>query len=75
MLLQSFKTTNKTWSGRVKAGKDLICYDVREMLNVDDVVDAKCDDATENYDEDYVEVYDDTVSDLSEPVTNILLDY
>ena len=46
-----FQNNDETWSdGRVNAGNHLICYDVKEMLDEDDVVDAKCDDATENYD-------------------------
>ena len=60
-----FQNNNETWSGSVKAGKDLICYDVKEMLDEDDVVDDKCDnDATENYDEDYVKVCDDNLENV-----------
>ena len=54
-----FQNNDETWSdGRVNAGNHLICYDVKEMPEEDDVVD-ECDNVvTENYDEDYVEVYD-----------------
>ena len=45
-----FETKKPIWFGTSgKPRKDLIRYDAKEIPDEDDVVDAKCDDATENY--------------------------
>ena len=61
-----FQNNKESWSeGRVKAGKDLICFDVEESMGEDQVEDAEDDN------EDYWEVYDESLgSFLKEAVAN-----
>ena len=60
--IAEFETKKPIWSGTsVKPREDLVRYDAE---GEDDVVDAKCDDATESYDEDYVKVYDDNLENV-----------
>jgi len=52
-----FQSNNETWSDvRVKSGKDLICFNVEEIADEDDMVCAILkDDATGNHDEEYTD--------------------